>query len=184
MKRAVASMLVVLTVLLATVANADDFKRERGEGEEYADRNKAKNALENMNPPALAVTNWQNTDGKELTLAALKGKVIVLDFWGVWCGPCRSAMPHLKELYEKHKDKGLVVIGIHTKSQGEKMADYVVEAGLTWPIALDTEGDTVKAFAVDSFPDYYLIDRKGNLRVADLANSDLDRAVESLLDEK
>lgn len=54
---------------------------------------------------------------------------------------------------------------------------------LTWPVALDAEGETVKAFAVDSYPDYYLIDRRGNLRVADLANSELDRAVEILLNE-
>jgi thiol-disulfide isomerase/thioredoxin len=183
MNRTAAVMFLVLSVALMTAADADDFKRERREGEKYEDRNKAKDALENKAPPKLVVTNWQNTDGKKLTLAGLKGKVVVLDFWGVWCGPCRSAMPHLKELYEKHKDNGLVVIGIHTKNQGEKMADYVREADLTWPIALDPEGETVKAFAVDSYPDYYLIDANGDLRVADLANGDLDRAVEILLKE-
>lgn len=176
--------MLVFTVALVAEADADDFKRERRKGEKYEKRNKAKDVLENKNPPALSVTNWQNTDGKELTLAELKGKVVVIDFWGVWCGPCRAAMPHLKQLYEKYNDKGLVVIGIHTKGQGEKMADYVKEADLTWPIALDAEGKTVKAFAVDSYPDYYLIDRKGNLRVADLANKDLDRAVEVLLKEE
>jgi thiol-disulfide isomerase/thioredoxin len=183
MKRTVKLMLLVLIGSSMTAANADEFKRERREGEKYADRNKAKDVLENKTAPALAVSNWQNTDGKELTLAGLKGKVVVLDFWGVWCGPCRAAMPHLRQLYEKHKDQGLVVIGVHTKNQGGKMADYVKEADLTWPIALDTEGETVKAFAVDSYPDYYLIDRKGDLRVADLANGDLDRAVEALLKE-
>ena len=176
-------MFLMLTVVFMTVAAADDFKRERRDGEKYADRNKAKDALEGKTPPVLAVTNWQNTDGKELTLEGLKGKVVVLDFWGVWCGPCRAAMPHLKELYEKHQESGLVVIGVHTKNQGEKMAEYVREADLTWPIALDAEGETVKAFAVDSYPDYYLIDRRGDLRVADLANGDLDRAVELLLKE-
>ena len=165
--------------LLSSFFPADDFKRE-GTGEQRA----AKDKLEGKTPPKLEVEDWVNTDGKALKLADLAGKVVVLDFWGVWCPPCREAMPHLKELYEKHKKDGLVVIGVHTTRRGGEMADYVKEQKLPWPIAVDVEEKTVKAFRVDSFPDYYLIDRAGNLRVADLANKDLDRAVEVLLAEK
>ena len=93
-------------------------------------------------------------------------------------------MPHLKELHRRYKDQGLVLIGIHTTSQGEEMADFVKEQGINSPVAVDIDQKTVQAFQVDSFPDYYLIDRKGNLRVADLQNGDLDRAVQILLKEK
>lgn len=156
----------------------DDFKRE-GSG----DRRKAKDELEGKAPPELQVEGWVNSDGRELDLGRFKGKVVVLDFWGVWCGPCRAAMPKLKELHAKHKDAGLVILGIHTTNQGEKMAAYVQEADLPWPAAVDVKGQTVKAFRVDSFPDYYVIDRRGNLRVADLANKDLGRVIEVLLKE-
>lgn len=93
-------------------------------------------------------------------------------------------MPHLKELYAKYQDQGLVLIGVHTKNAGDKMAGFVEEQGIEYPVALDADGDTVKAFAVDSFPDYYMIDRSGVLRFADLANAEVDRAVLALLAEK
>jgi thiol-disulfide isomerase/thioredoxin len=178
MLRGALSMFVVFG-LLSWAGAADDFKRE-GEG----DKRKKKDELENKAPPALEVSGWLNTDGKELKLEDLKGKVVLIDFWGVWCGPCRAAMPHLKELYTKHKEDGLVVIGLHTTNQGEKMADFVKDQALTWPVAVDVDKKTVTAFHVDSYPDYYLIDRSGKLRVADLQNGEVDRVVEILLKEK
>lgn len=177
MKVATLAVLSLLLVFSSAFA-ADDFQRE-GTG----DRRKAKDELEGKSPPKLEVQGWVNADGKQLDLGGFKGKVVVIDFWGVWCGPCRAAMPHLKELYTKHREEGLVVIGIHTTNQGEKMAQYVQEQELPWPVAVDVDGQTVKAFQVDSFPDYYVIDRRGDLRVADLANKELDRVVETLLKE-
>lgn len=92
-------------------------------------------------------------------------------------------MPHLKELYARYRDEGLVLIGIHTTNGAQNMAAFVREQEIPYPVAHDVEGTTVKRFAADSFPDYYVIDRAGNLRVADLANADLDRVVEALLAE-
>ncbi len=171
------ALLLALAPALTGDEAQDDFRRERRPGDT------SKDELEGKAPPELHVKDWANTNGKELKLSSLKGKVVVLDFWGVWCGPCRAAMPHLKEVYAKHKDAGLEVIGVHTTSRGEDMAAFVQEQELPWPVAVDIEQKTVEAFRVDSFPDYYLIDRAGNLRVADLANGDLDRAIETLLKE-
>src|SRR5262245_14454020 len=137
----------VSLVFAAEGAKKDDFMRERKEGDT------TKDALEGKAPPELKVKEWMNTGGKELKLADLKGKVVVLDFWGTWCGPCRAAMPHMKELYAKHKDKGLVVIGVHTTNGGEEMAKYVQDEALPWPTAIDVQTGTVTAFKVDSFPD-------------------------------
>lgn len=93
-------------------------------------------------------------------------------------------MPHTKELARRYEDQGLVLIAIHTESSAEKMAPYVRAEDIDFPVALDAEGKTVEAFRVDSFPDYYLIDRAGVLRVADLQNDDVERAVKVLLAEK
>jgi hypothetical protein len=64
------------------------------------------------------------------------------------------------------------------------MPDFIREQGILYPVAIDTEGKTVESFHVDSFPDYYVIDKSGNLRVADLANAELDRVIELLLKER
>ena len=93
-------------------------------------------------------------------------------------------MPHLKEVYQRSKDQGLVLIGVHTERGQETMAAYVRENEIPYPVAYDTEGGTVAAFHVDSYPDYYVIDRAGNLRIADMANAELDRVIEILLKEK
>lgn len=93
-------------------------------------------------------------------------------------------MPHLKELYASKKDEGLVIIGIHTTRGGEKMAEYVKDQEINYPVAIDEDSKTVRAFGGNSYPDYFVIDRAGNLRFADLANAELDRAVELLLAEE
>ena len=90
----------------------------------------------------------------------------------------------MKDLYERYKDQGLVLIGVHTKNASERMAAFAKEQKIGYPIAIDAEGKTVKAFHVDSFPDYYVIGRGGKLRFADLANAELDAVVKKLLKEK
>lgn len=92
-------------------------------------------------------------------------------------------MPHLNKLHTENKDKGLVLIGIHSKNGGDKMEAFVKEQKIAYPVAHDSTGKTLKAYGGNSFPDYFVIDRAGSLRFADLANSELDRAVAALLAE-
>jgi hypothetical protein len=93
-------------------------------------------------------------------------------------------MPHLKELYGRHKDQGLVLISIHSDKDDSQGKSKAKEWKMTWPVALDGGSKTMKAFNCDSFPDYCLIDRKGNVRFCDIANGEIDKAVEALLKEK
>ena len=185
-KKNLLGLLVVATLVIgftATLIHAEGkFVRERGDNTK---ENASKDALEGkMPPPIKDATGWMNTeDGEPLSWSDLKGKVVLIDFWGTWCAPCRRAIPHLKELYDKHADDGLVVLGIHTKNSVEKGPAYVRENEIPYPIAFDSNDEVIARFHVDSFPDYYLIDRSGILRFADLANAEVDRAVEMLLAE-
>jgi thiol-disulfide isomerase/thioredoxin len=136
-------------------------------------------AITDKPAPALAVTTWAN--GKPLALADLKGKVVLLDFWATWCGPCIASIPHNNELAAKYRDQGLVVLGICHPKGGEKMQETVEQKGMRYPTALDADGKTIAAFGANSYPDYYLIDRQGVLRVADCNNKDVEAAIQALL---
>jgi len=138
--------------------------------------------ISNQTPPSLNVANWINAD--EMTLESLRGKVVMLDFWATWCSPCIASIPHTNELQEKYKDDGLVIIGVCAKRGHETMAQTVKDKGIKYPVVADTDGKTVKAYAVDGFPDYYFIDRAGNLRVADARNGSIEDVIKMLLAEK
>jgi Leucine-rich repeat (LRR) protein/thiol-disulfide isomerase/thioredoxin len=156
----------------------DTFRREGLE----ADR-ADKNALELKSPPPWELAGWVNADADGLTLDELVGKVVLVDFWGTWCGPCRAAMPKLKSLHKKYPND-LVILGIHTTSGAEQMADYVAAEKIPWPNACDVDKQTVASWHIDSYPDVCVIDRNGVLRVADLYLGDLERAIRELVAEK
>jgi len=137
--------------------------------------------------PALgAVTRWANTEaamGTATSLAELRGKIVVLDFWATWCGPCIASIPKLNALSEKYADKGVVIIGVCHPEGGEKMLDTAKTHKIAYPICLDARGEANKAYTVDGYPDFFIIDREGRLRGADVINARIEDAIEHLLAE-
>jgi len=137
------------------------------------------NAMQGKPAPELKLDGWMNT--KALDLKKLKGKIVVLDFWATWCGPCIASIPHTNEMMKKYADKGVVIIGVCHQRGAEKMEATAEDKGIKYPIAVDK--GTNEAYKANSFPDYYIIDRKGNLRWADIVNRDVEKAIEHLLAE-
>ncbi len=154
------------------------FPKDFNEGK--PDRRKQLDAMLGKAPPELEVITWINSDS--LDLAALKGKVVLLDFWATWCGPCIASIPKNNALAEKYADD-LVVIGICHDRGHEKMAQVGESRGIKYPICHDAGNTTKDAYKVDSYPDYYLIDRQGRLRLADCANSKVEEAIKTLIAE-
>jgi thiol-disulfide isomerase/thioredoxin len=115
-------------------------------------------------PPALQITDWFNA--QPMTLEGLKGKVVVIDFWNIYCGPCRKLMPHLGTLYTEHKAEGLVVIGI-TDDVKKELEAFLAKNPVSYPIAIDKlvdgEGQTGKAYGIVALPTIWLIGRDGNV---------------------
>ncbi len=111
--------------------------------------------------PEVTVASWHNTAG-ELSLESLRGKVVLLDFWGVWCSPCVKSIPDLNGLMDRYGEEGLVVIGIHTPLKSDQIEDFVRKKQVRFAIGADT-GETARSYAVTNFPTYFLVDRKGRL---------------------
>ena len=138
-------------------------------------------ALEGKPMPPLEVSNWINGEVKP---ADLKGKVVVVDFYATWCGPCMAAIPHNNEMLKKYQSKGLVIIGVCTNKRGqENFVTNAKEHGIEYPAARDAELKSQNAWAVHYYPTYAIIDRKGIVRVIGLQPQHVETVVQKLLAE-
>ncbi|MES2623002.1 MAG: redoxin family protein [Patescibacteria group bacterium] len=119
-------------------------------------------------PELAGIEGYINTEGKPITLADYKGKVVLLDIWTYSCINCKRTIPYIKEWYAKYKDQGFVVIGVHTPEFAfEKVPANVQKAvkefGIEYPVVLDNAYDTWNAFGNQYWPRKYLIDGEGNI---------------------
>jgi thiol-disulfide isomerase/thioredoxin len=103
-------------------------------------------------------------EGEEMTLTSLKGKVVLLDFWATWCGPCREAIPHLVALHKRYREKGLVVIGMSAdKGEGDVVRRFVKSMDIPYPIMIAPE-EVMRDYGVTALPTTVFIDREGRIR--------------------
>jgi thiol-disulfide isomerase/thioredoxin len=138
-------------------------------------------ALEGKAMPALTVEGWVNGEVKP---EDFKGKVVVVDFYATWCGPCMAAIPHNNQLLEKYKDKGLVIVGVCTSNRGqENMNQTAQDKGIKYPTARDPSLATETAWHVHYYPTYAIVDRKGVIRAIGLQPEYVEKVVKKLLDE-
>lgn len=101
--------------------------------------------------------------GKEYRLSELKGKGVILNFWGTWCEPCRDEMPALQEMSETLKNQGVLVLGVNNGKSDVTVQAFVKQYGLTFPILLDKRLDISKAYQVVNLPTTYFIKHDGTL---------------------
>ena len=132
-------------------------------------------------------------DGKTISLSDFKGKLVLLDFWGSWCMPCRATHPHLKELYAEYKDKGLEIVAV-AQEKGKTLeasrASWLAaikKDDINWVHVLNNDGieemDIIKAYGISGFPTKVLLDRDGKvlMRVTSAATNDIDLLIKKLL---
>lgn len=121
---------------------------------------------------------------KATGIKELRGKVVVLDFWASWCGPCKKEMPALKKLYEKHAKEGLEIVGVSLDDKEQALTDSVKDLGIPWPQVFgETASKLADKWGLDAIPAMFVIDRKGKLRSVD-ARGKLEKLIPDLLAEK
>ena len=99
----------------------------------------------------------------QLSVADLKGKAVVVNFWASWCVPCRDEAPVLQTTYERYRDQGLVVLGIDVNDFHQDARRFMKRYGLTYPVVYDGKGSTVGKWGVRGFPETFFVDRSGKL---------------------
>ena len=102
--------------------------------------------------------------GKKISLAALKGKVVIIDFWASWCAPCKEEMPILESLYKRFKDQGLVVIGVSVDNETENAKKFLSAVKVSFPIVHDGGKTVADKFKPPRMPTSYVVDKAGKIR--------------------
>lgn len=130
--------------------------------------------------PNLELTDWI---GGPVKAKDLKDKIIIVDFWATWCGPCLKAVPHNNEVAKKYADKGVLLIGACSADGAEAMPKVVEKYKMAYPVAKVSDA-SVKAWNVGFWPTYAVIDRKGNVRAVGVSPTAVDQIVDALLVEQ
>lgn len=122
----------------------------------------------------------QDVNGKPLSIANYKGKVVMIDFWATWCGPCRGEIPNVVATYQKYHSKGFEIIGVSLDSDKQKLLDFIAQNGMTWQQYFDGQGWSNKLavkYGIDSIPMTYLLDGNGKIIGKDLRGQQLSDMV-------
>ncbi len=127
--------------------------------------------------------NLQTPDGKTVALSSLRGKVVMIDFWASWCGPCRRENPNVVKLYNKYKDKGFEIYGVSLDRNKEDWVKAIADDKLTWTHVSDLkfwESEAAALYKVEAIPATFLLDKDGKIIAKNLRGEQLEAFLNKL----
>lgn len=125
-------------------------------------------------------------EGEEMSLSDLKGKVVLIDFWASWCGPCRKENPHVLKVYNKYKDKGFEILGVSLDRSKMPWLKAIEKDGLTWHHVSDLKGwqnEVAKNYSVRSIPHTVLLDENQRIIARNLRGASLEQKLQQIFGE-
>jgi thiol-disulfide isomerase/thioredoxin len=140
--------------------------------------NNAVETLLNKPAPPLIIEKWYSTTFWDLDL---KNKVVLVDFWGVWCRPCIKEIPFLQDIHNRYSSKGLVIIGVHTPHKKEFVQEFMTKNNMSYLVGVDYEGKTAELYYVFGYPIIYIIDQLGYIRAVNPTKNEIEKMLISLL---
>lgn len=129
--------------------------------------------------------NAEDIDGKRFNVADYRGKVVVMVFWGTWCGPCRAMLPHEKELVKKMEGKPFALIGMNSDEDRDGLRKFLEKEKITWRQIFEgsTSGPVATQWNVHSWPTIYVVDARGTIRAKNIRGERLEEVVQKLVKE-
>ena len=152
-----------------------DYRKKKAEEKEMRERMREGN-------PAPEFT-FQNEKGKTINIKKLKGKIIVLDFWASWCGPCRKEIPNVKKVYAEYKDKGIQFLSVSIDAKKEAWTKALKEEQMPWMQGWtpDAGKSVMNTYQFGGIPFIILIDKEGNIYRKNLRGEDIKNAIDDCL---
>lgn len=128
--------------------------------------------------------NLPSPAGESVALSSLKGKIVLIDFWASWCGPCRKEMPNVVKAYKKYKDRGFEIFGVSLDQDKDKWVEAIKKDEITWPQVSDLrqwKSEAARIYNVQGIPYTVLLDKEGRIIAKNLRGEELDKKLAEVL---